>query len=286
MNFNHVKILFVLRKNKTNNQGQCPLVCRITFNSKRREFNTGFYVPEDEWNAKLQIVASKTTFAKNVNSHLNKMYREILSTYSEVVLDNAVFSVNDIYNAYMGTSKKGILYVVEYFDDYLVKIKCLVGKDLEFTTWKKFENALMHLKAFIKWKYDQQDLLLRDVNLFFIQEFEFYLKSVKSLANNTIYKVVQRFKKVMMHAENEGMIAKTPFALHKAVVVKKEVIYLTYEELQELETYTITQPRLDLVRNLFVFCCYTGLPYYEMSTLSAKNIERGFDKNLWCLVLK
>lgn len=186
MNFNQVKILFVLRKNKTNNLGQSPLVCRITFNSKRREFNTGFYVPEEEWNAKSQVVASKTTYAKNINTHLNKMYREILTTYSEVVISQETFNVNDIYNAYMGTSKKGILYVVEYFDDYLVKIKCLVGKDMELTTWKKFENALMHLKSYIKWKYDQPDLLLRDVNLFFIQEFEFYLKTVKSLANPTI----------------------------------------------------------------------------------------------------
>lgn len=284
MNFNQVKILFVLRKNKTNNLGQSPLVCRITFNSKRREFNTGFYVLEDEWNAKSQVIISKTAYAKNVNTHLNKMYRELLSTYSEVVISNEVFNVNDIYNAYMGTSKKGILYVVEYFDDYLVKIKCLVGKDMEHSTWKKFENALMHLKAFIRWKYDQPDLLLRNINLFFIQEYEFYLKAVKSLANPTIYKIVQRFKKVMMHAENEGMINKTPFALYKPVTVKKEVVYLTYEELQGLETYTITQPRLNLVRNLFVFCCYTGLPYYEMSTLSAKNIERGFDKNLWLIV--
>src|SRR5690606_5002870 len=198
MNFNQVKILFVLRRNKTNNAGQSPLVCRITFNSKRREFNTGFYVLEEEWNAKSQVVTSKTAYAKNVNTHLNKMYRELLATYSEVVISNEVFNVNDIYNTYMGTSKKGILYVVEYFEDYLEKIKCLVGKDMEYSTWKKFENALMHLKAFIRWKYDQPDLLLRDINLFFIQEYEFHLKAVKSLANPTIYKIVQRFKKVMM----------------------------------------------------------------------------------------
>ena len=65
MNFNQVKVLFVLRKNKSNNQGLCPLVCRITFNSKRRELNTGFYVAEADWNAKLQIVTSKTRYAKN-----------------------------------------------------------------------------------------------------------------------------------------------------------------------------------------------------------------------------
>jgi len=80
------------------------------------------------------------------------------------------------------------------------------------------------------------------------------------------------------------MIRKTPFALHKAVLVKKEVVFLNQEELQILEDYTISQPKLNLVRNLFVFCCYTGLPYYEMSTLSAKNVERGFDRELWLVV--
>lgn len=284
MNFNQVKVLFVLSKTKMNMRGMCPLICRITYNGKRKEFSTGFLVSESDWNAKLQIVTSKTTYSKNINTHLNKMYRDLLSTYSEVVIEKDVFNVNDIYNAYMGTSKNGILYTVEYFNDYLLKIKRLVGKDLELSTWKKFENSLMHLKSFIKWKYDQQDLLMRDINLFFINEYEFYLKTVKELANPTIHKVVQRFKKVMMHAENEGMIRKTPFALHKAVLVKKEVVYLNYEELQTLETYTISQPRLNLVRNLFVFCCYTGLPYYEMSTLSAKNIERGFDRELWLVI--
>lgn len=284
MNFNQVKILFVLSKAKMNMRGMCPLICRITYNGKRKEFSTGFLVSEEEWNAKLQVITSKTAYAKNINTHLNKMHKELLASYSEVVISNELFNVNDIYKTYIGTSKSGILYIVEYFEDYLVKIKCLVGKDMEHSTWKKFENALMHLKAFIRWKYNQPDLLLREINLFFIQEYEFYLKAVKGLANPTIYKIVQRFKKVMMHAENEGMISKTPFALHKPVTVKKEVIYLTYEELQDLETYNITQPRLNLVRNLFVFCCYTGLPYYEMSTLSAKNIERGFDKNLWLIV--
>lgn len=215
MNFNQVKILFVLSKAKMNMRGMCPLICRITYNGKRKEFSTGFLVSESDWGAKLQVVTTKTTYAKNINTHLNKVYRDLLATYSELVLDKEIFTVYDIYNAYMGTSKGGILHTVEYFQDYLLKIKRLVGKDMEQSTWKKFENSLMHLRSFIKWKYDQQDLLLRDINLFFIQEYEFYLKTVKDLANPTIHKVVQRFKKVMMHAENEGMIAKTPFALHK-----------------------------------------------------------------------
>lgn len=122
------------------------------------------------------------------------MYRDLLATYSEVVFDNEVFGVNDIYAAYMGTSKGRILYTVEYFQDYLLKIKRLVGKGMEQSMWKKFENSLMHLKSFIKWKYDRQDLLMRDINLFFINEYEFYPKTAKEITNPTIHKVVQPSK--------------------------------------------------------------------------------------------
>src|SRR5690554_7478585 len=76
MNYNQVKILFVLSKSKMNMRGMCPLICRLTYNNKRKEFSTGFLVSEEEWNAKLQIVPSKTAFAKNVNTHLNKMRSE------------------------------------------------------------------------------------------------------------------------------------------------------------------------------------------------------------------
>lgn len=127
MNFNQVKILFVLSKAKMNMRGMCPLICRITYNGKRKEFSTGFLVSENDWNAKLQIVTTKTTYAKNINTHLNKVYRDLLATYSELVLDKEIFTVYDIYNVYMGTSKGGILHTVEYFQDYLLKIKRLVG---------------------------------------------------------------------------------------------------------------------------------------------------------------
>jgi site-specific recombinase XerD len=130
--------------------------------------------------------------------------------------------VNDIYRTYIGAAKDKIAYTVEYFNDYLLKIKKLVDKDMEESTWKKFENSLEHLKDFIKWKYNQQDILLNDINLFFIQEYEFYLKAIKELVNSTIHKVIQRFKKVIIHAKNEGLIQKNPFASYKSISVNKE----------------------------------------------------------------
>ena len=69
--------------------------------------------------------------------------------------------------------------------------------------------------------------------------------------------------------------------LYKAKHVKKEITYLTPEELDKFESHQFVQPRLQLVQDLFVFSCYTGLPYNELIRLEHKHIIKGFDGNLW-----
>jgi integrase/recombinase XerD len=63
-------------------------------------------------------------------------------------------------------------------------------------------------------------------------------------------------------------------------------VYLTDGELKQLEKYTFSQPRLQQVKDLFIFCCYTGLAYAEMSTLTTNNIEIGFDGKEWIQMIR
>ncbi len=69
--------------------------------------------------------------------------------------------------------------------------------------------------------------------------------------------------------------------LHKSKSVRTQVVFLSPEELQQFEDYEFSQPRLRFVKDLFVFCCYTGLPYNELMHLEQKHIVKGFDGNLW-----
>ena len=69
--------------------------------------------------------------------------------------------------------------------------------------------------------------------------------------------------------------------LYKAKTTKKEIVFLSTDELKILELHSFSQPRLKFVKNLFVFCCYTGLAYNELFKLEKKHILKGFDGNFW-----
>jgi integrase/recombinase XerD len=115
----------------------------------------------------------------------------------------------------------------------------------------------------------------------FLDDFEYYLKTVKNQKQITINKGIQRFRKPIKEALGEGYMEKDPFVQHKPGRVRKEVIFLSTDELKLLEEHHFTQPRLQLVKDLFIFCCYTGLAYHEMANLKKEHIIKGFDGNEW-----
>lgn len=128
--------------------------------------------------------------------------------------------------------------------------------------------------------------MLKDLDYSFIVEFEYYLKTQKLQKQITINKELQRFKKVVKTAVVGKLIDSFPFAEHKGKKITTTVIYLNSEELQHLEKYCFSQPRLEQVKDMFVFCCYTGLAYAEMSKLESKHIEPGFDGMRWIKMVR
>ena len=137
------------------------------------------------------------------------------------------------------------------------------------------------MAGFIKACYKKNDVKLKNLDLKFIKNLEFYLKTELELKPATIYRSMQRVKKIIQFAIAENYLQKDPFNLYKNRKPKTRIVYLTVEELHLLESHPIQQARLERVRDLFVFCCYTGLAYTEMSTLTTKNIEIGFDGKEW-----
>ena len=76
------KVLFYLRKAKTNSRGVAPLTCRITLDKKRKEFSTGYYVAENDWDASTQLIISKSTELKSINTQLNQISQLFLQIFN------------------------------------------------------------------------------------------------------------------------------------------------------------------------------------------------------------
>jgi integrase len=277
MNQSKLSILFVANMAKLNRKGLCPLKCRITYNKKRKEFASGFMVDPKKWNSKLQLQKDSSL----LNSNIEVIRSKLQKSYISVQLENDIFTVEDIALKYFNKPEQNKVYLISFYNIYLKKLNSLIGKELKESTYKKFEYIRNDLKKFILAKFQKNDILLEELKLHFLEDFDHYLKIEKGHKQITINKALQRLRRVVRVAFAEGLITSDPFMLHKSKRAKKELTFLSELELEKLETYEFQLPRLELVRDLFIFCCYTGLAYREMKELHKINIIKNFDGELW-----
>jgi len=281
MNINKLAVLLYLNKAKRNKKGMCSIICRITFCKKRKQFSTGLYINPDHWNRRKQKVIEDSENSEYTNTQLSLIINKMNQVFLWLQVQESSFTVEDIYALYKGEKIKKEYNIVEYHEVFLERLKKLIGIDLKQATWNKFFYIKQHLKAFIKSKYNRNDYALKELKLQFLHDFEYFLKVEKKQAQITINKSIQRFRKPVKVAVAEGYLDRDPFMLYKTKSAKKEVVFLTVDELKSLEGYRFSQPRLEDVKNMFIFCCYTGLAYAEMNTLESKHINIGFDGLKW-----
>jgi len=278
---NKIYITMISASSRLNKIGKCVIRCRITYSKQRKEFSTGLFINPKYWNRKKQKVLDDTENSDYINIQLSLIINKMNQAFLLLQIQKKNFIVEDIYTLFKGEKLKKEHNTVEYYEVFLEEIKRLVGIDIKQATWNKFFYVKQHVKAFIKWKYKRTDYPLADLKLQFLYDFEYYLKVEKRQAQITINKSIQRFRKPVKVALAEGYLDRDPFMLYKTKSVKKEVVFLSVDELKKLEEYQFSQMRLEAVKNMFIFCCYSGLAYAEMAALEDKLITIGYDGLRW-----
>ena len=286
MNPIKISITFLLAKSRVNQSGRCPIRCRITYKKIRYEFATGFFINPNHWNSKQQIAKPPNEENTFTNNELSLIKNKINQAFLLLQIQGNDFNTDDIYNQYKGKPNTENIGIVSHYNDYLNRYHKLIGIEIKQITWNKFNYILNDLKNFIKHKYNLKDVLLKDLDYSFITEFEYYLKTEKLQKQVTINKALQRFKKVVKVAVTNKLIDDYPFSEHKPKRVIKSVIFLTAEELSLIENHVFSHKRMETIRDMFIFCCYTGLPYNEMSKLENKHLENGFDGLKWIKMIR
>lgn len=286
MTLHILKILFLISATRINKKGLVPLICRITYKSQRKDFSTGLFINPNYWDSKSQKAKPPNEENTFINNELSLIKNKINQAFFVLQIKEIDFSANDIYNQYAGISLTTEKSVLEVFALHIQKQEKLIGIDTTEVSVAKFRQTQKHLKSFILHNYKKKDYLLKDLKSSFIAEFEYYLKAEKKFKHHTIYKTIQRFRQIIKIAVASDFLSKDPFLLHKNPKPKKEVIFLTPEELKSLEKHSFSSVRLQQVADMFIFCCYTGLAYSEMAKLESKHIEQGFDGNKWIRMIR
>jgi integrase/recombinase XerD len=286
MNTHKLRILFVIALNRIKKNNQAPIFCRITYNQKRKQFATGISVDPKDWDRKKQIVNASDSNSKEINTKLSLIKQKINQAFLLLQVNNESFDVEDIYLQYAGKNVKANKTLLEVFELHNNRMKKLVDVEYSKSTYNKFTEARNHVSNFIRFQYKKGDILLESINQDFLDDFDFYLKSEKKQKQITINKSIQRVRKIIKLALAKGYLKKDPFILYKPKKYESKVVYLNQKELGKLENHTFRQARLNQVKDMFIFCCYTGLAYQEMSTLKEEHLIKGFDGGIWIEMMR
>lgn len=161
------------------------------------------------------------------------------------------------------------------------QIAGLLGKDYTPGTLAKYKTVFKVIKRYIKLKSKSEDIRLDEIDYRFVRDFEYYLKADYGVRINTAVQMVKKLRTVMKIAYEIGWVKRDPFVAYRARHEEVHREYLSSMELNELATKKFNRKRLVVVRDLFLFSCYTGLSYADTVKLKRVDIIKGEDGGLW-----
>lgn len=255
---------------------------RITVDGIRKESSTKRKWDYTRWDQKNERAVGNKEDAKSLNFFLDSLTLKINEVKTEMMYSGKLITAEKVMDHVMGRTAPRIK-VLEEFQKHNDEMQALLGKGYAKGTLDRFTITKNHLTAFIKFKFKKDDIEFTDLNLEFVKDFEFYLRTVRDCSNNTTLKYIANFKKIVIRAIDKEIIQKDPFKNFKGRKTKLVKKPLTTQELYELERHYFTTDRLNVVRDVFVFQCYTGLAYIDAYQLKKSDIKKGIDGNLWIM---
>ncbi len=272
---------FYLKLAKKNKAGLVPIILRLVVNGQRAEYSISRRIDPKLWNGKSERVNGNNRDAKEINDHisnlkhkLNRIHQSFIDSDTEITVKNLMFQLRGGSNI-----KSKLLLVV--FKDHNERMDTLIGKDISASTASRYWTCYSHLESFLKEEYNNNDYRLNDIDYQFIYKLEYFLKTTRKCNHNSTLKYINNFKKIIRIALANGWMERDPFYNYKVQFKPVEREFLTQEEIMILYNKELHFDRLRVVRDMFIFSCYTGLAYSDVKKLTADDIIIGIDGYQW-----
>lgn len=277
-NFNQI---FYLKKQKNYQSGPAAIYLRITVNGKRTEVSIGRECEPDKWNSRAGRCTGTKESARLLNDYLDSMLHNVRTAHQQLIDRGKIITADSLRKRFTGESEIHH-YLMKLLAEHNTKVAALIGNGFEANTLKGYKTSEKHLTGFLKKQYANTDIEINQLDHAFITNFEFYLKADCKCSSVSSAKYIKHLKKIVNHCLANKWLTENPFINYKQTVKVKERTFLTKQELDEI-TYCkkITIDRLLHVRDIFVFCCYTGLSYADVKKLKRSEVGIGIDGEKW-----
>jgi len=265
------KVLFYVKRTKTLKDGSIPVFVRITVNNQRTEFGLQRNVGIDEWDSAKGRAIPKTKQNKELNNYLETVRGNLFIKKRELEEKGIMVTADLLKDAYMGIDRQERS-LLQVFKEHNENCKKLVNIDFSPGTVIKYGTTYTHVLNFIKAKYHKNDIPMNELTPMFISNFEIYLKTTRNCCHNSTTKYLRNLKKITRIAQANGWLNKDPFTNIKFHLDDVDLAFLDEAELNSLMKKQFTIERMQQVKDVYLFCCFTGLAFVDEASLSAEDI--------------
>ncbi|MFI3303988.1 MAG: site-specific integrase [Rikenellaceae bacterium] len=274
------KVAFFIKRAAMKKSGKMPIIARIAIDNQVAQFSTKLEIEEHLWSVERGAAIGNTAKCREINQLLERTKATLINIYHERRQLGCELTAERLKSLFFGTddSQESLLEAFARNNDAMYR---MIGKDVTLSTYNKYELAKRRISEYLRHNYNLSDIAMRDVNLNFIKEYEIFLRTNCNLSHNVAAKMITFLKRIVNAAFNNGSISANPFASYKIKMQKVDRGFLTREELNVIMQKKIEINRLAQVRDIFVFCCWTGLSYIDVKQLTVNNIRRTDSGELW-----
>lgn len=273
--------IFYLKRQTVKADGTSPIMGRITIDGTQTQFSCKLTVEAKIWDAKTGRATGRSMMALETNRMLDKIRVKINHHYQEIMDRDNYVTAEKVKNAFLGLEHRQytLLKVFERYNEDYEKLYKAGMKSL--SSFNKYLTVYKHLKEFINQRYRMSDIALKELTPAFITDFDMFLRVDKHCCNNTVWIYTCPLRTMVSIAINNGWLIRDPFREYEIKKEDTERGFLTREEINLLMNGKMKNAKQELIRDLFVFCCFTGLCYVDMYNLSEENLRTYFDNHLW-----
>ncbi|MGE0079611.1 MAG: site-specific integrase [Bacteroidales bacterium] len=274
-------VQFITRSNKSRD-GLHPIYARISVNGRRVEVSLKKFINSDNWNEAKGSAKGKSEEIRNLNTYLEQVRSQLTECYQELSLKKKMVTADAIKNLYCGVEENehSLMAVFDYHNTEM-------ETTLEWGTLKNYFTTRRYIEEYLKAHLKTSDVFLSQLNYRFLSEFERFMKTYtpkdekKPCGQNTIMKHIERLRKVVSMAIKNDWLDRDPFQKFQPTFIKSNRQFLTADELASIEQKQFKIIRLQHVKDVFIFSCYTGLAYIDVYELTPKNLSIGIDGEYW-----
>ena len=275
-------VLFWLYASRADSNQEAQLYARITLNGQRVNFSLKRKINIHRWDAKRQLLKGSKASVKAFNSYLETLKADLFHLYRDLLRKQSNLTAQLVKSHFLGEHIKSYS-LIDIFDFHNETFKNKLARK----TLCHYRTNQNYVLRYVQRVYNKEDYPLNSLDYQFILGFESFLRSYESdhyrrkIANNAIMKHIQRFRRQIKLAIELNWLEKDPFENFKPKMEKRERDFLSDEELKKIENFNTPIERLSIVKDLFLFSCYTGISYADIIDLKMENLITGIDGKKW-----